>query len=479
MKPTKLLAMLGMGMIAACGGGGGGGQVAGIDGGGTPTPVATVVSKGTITGFGSVIVNGVHYDSNGADITIDDNPGLESDLAVGDIVVVKGTLNSSGTSGSADSIDFDDAVEGPISAIDLAGGTITVLGQTVVIDDLTSFDDRISPPTIGGLAQDDVVEVAGFFLTDGSISATRIEPKPAGGEFEVTGIVGSLTATSFQLNSLVVDFSSAMLDNFPGGAPAEGQPVEVKGTELGGAGQLIASRVEFKGNELAGSAGDRYEVEGYISNFDSPAQFEVDGVPVTTNGSTTYENGAVGELADDRKIEVEGDLNAAGVLVAEKIEFKLGTFIRIEAPVEDVKAATLTLLGVVVNVNVATRFEDKSDARVTQFDLADVNIGDYVAIRGYEDSSGVVATLLERDDARNDVSLRGFIESVSDPQFAILGVTIVTDALPAPTVFRDASGNVITPADFFGLDFSVPRLVEAKGQLSNGQILAEEVQREN
>jgi hypothetical protein len=124
MKPTKLLAMLGMGMIAACGGGGGG-QVAGIDGGGTPTPVATVVSKGTITGFGSVIVNGVHYDSNGADITIDDNPGLESDLAVGDVVVVKGTLSSSGTSGSADSIDFDDAVEGPVSAIDLAGGTIT------------------------------------------------------------------------------------------------------------------------------------------------------------------------------------------------------------------------------------------------------------------------------------------------------------------------------------------------------------------
>jgi len=478
MKPTKLFAMFGMAALVACGGGGGG-QVAGIDGGGTPTPVAGVVSKGTITGFGSVIVNGVHYDSNGAQITIDDNPGIESDLAVGDVVIVKGTLNASGTSGTADSIDFDDAVEGPISAIDSAAATITVLGQTVVIDDLTSFDDRISPASIAGLAIGDIVEVAGFVYPDGTISATRIEPKPAGGVFEVTGVIGSLTATTFQLNGLVVDYSAAMLDNFPSGGPASGQPVEAKGTELGNAGELIATRVEFKANELTGETGDRFEVEGFVANFVSATEFEVEGVPVRTNGNTTYSNGSAGDIADNRKVEVEGDIGADGVLVAEKIEFKLGTFIRIEAPVEDVQASTLTLLGVVVNVNVATRFEDKSAADVTQFGLGNVNIGDYVAIRGYEDSSGVVATLLERDDPRNDVSLRGFVETAADPQFTILGMTIVTDALPAPTIFRDAAGNTITSGDFFGLDFSQPRLVEAKGQLQNGQILAEEVQREN
>ena len=476
MNSTRLIAMFGMALLAACGGGGGG-EVAGIDGGGTPTPVAGVVSKGTITGFGSVIVNGVHYDSNGADITIDDNPGLESDLAVGDVVIVKGTLGSSGTSGSADSIAFFDAVEGPITAIDSTAGTIIVLGQTVIVDDATSFDDSISPASIFGLSVGDIVEVAGFFRTDGSISATRIEPKLPGGEFEVTGTISNLTATTFQLNSLVVDYSAAMLADFPGGTPAVGQPVEAKGSQLGGAGQLLATRVEFKGNELTGDAGDRFEVEGFIANFMAATEFEVEGVAVTTNGQTLYENGVAGDLAGNRKVEVEGDLNTAGVLVAEKIEFKQGSYIRIEATVGEVQATTLTLLGVVVNVNIATRFEDKSDARVLQFDLADVNVGDYVAIRGYEDSSGIVATQLERDDPRNDVSLRGFVETVADPQFTILGVTVVTNAPGVSTVFRDVDESAIAAGTFFGQ--ALDRLVEAKGTLSNGQILAEEVQLEN
>ena len=85
MKPNALILMSGALAVTACGSGGE--QVAGIDARGNQNPVA-VVSKGTITGFGSVIVNGVTYNTSTTTFTIDGAAGTEADLAVGDVVVV-------------------------------------------------------------------------------------------------------------------------------------------------------------------------------------------------------------------------------------------------------------------------------------------------------------------------------------------------------------------------------------------------------
>jgi len=117
--------------IAGCGGGNE--TVAGIDARGNPVASA-VAARGAITGFGSVIVNGVTYDTSSATFTIDGSDGLQSDLAVGDVIVLIGTVEADGTSPTALSITFDDAVEGPITAIDSVAQTLTVLGQLVRID---------------------------------------------------------------------------------------------------------------------------------------------------------------------------------------------------------------------------------------------------------------------------------------------------------------------------------------------------------
>ena len=60
-----------------------------------------MLSIGTITGFGSVHVNGVHFVTTGASIVVDGQPGTESDLRVGQVVRVEGQLDSSGTTGTA------------------------------------------------------------------------------------------------------------------------------------------------------------------------------------------------------------------------------------------------------------------------------------------------------------------------------------------------------------------------------------------
>lgn len=456
--------------IAGCGGGSE--TVAGIDARGNLPPTA-VAAQGAITGFGSVIVNGVTYDTSSASFTIDGTVGAQSDLAVGDVVVLLGTVESDGTSPTALSVTFDDAVQGPITAIDPVAQTLTVLGQTVRIDAETSFDDGISPRNLDGLSVDDVVEVSGFFLADGSISATRIEPKPAGDELELTGIVNNQVGTTFEINGFVVDFGSAMLQDFPGGTPEDGQRVEAKGDGLGGLGQLIATRVQFKGSDF-GDDGVHVELEGFVTRFASLTDFDVEGVPVTTNAQTIYENGTSIDVALNRKLEVEGEINAAGLLVATKVEIKASGFIRVDALVEDVQASQITVLGIVFGINASTRFEDKSAADLEIFNLSHVVVGDFVEIRGFDGTGGLVATRLEREDFDGEVALRGFIDSVNEPQFTILGVTSTTDGL---TEYSNLSGMPILAGEFFAQ--ANGRLVEVTGTLNGGSIDAGQVEFEN
>ena len=467
MKRNALIGTCCLLSIAACGSDSE--QVAGIDSRGTPVAV-TIVSKGTVTGFGSIIVNGVTFDTSNATFAIDGMTGAQSDLAIGQVVVVRGELDEDPTTGTANSVTFDDAVEGSIEAIDVAAGTITVLGQTIRIDAATSFDDDIDPATIDGLNVTDFIEVSGFFLADGTISATRIELRAMAGELELTGVVSNLSGTSFEINGFVIDFSAAMLEDFPGGMPENGQLVEAKGDALGAAGELLATRVEFKGGDF-GEDGDRAEVEGFITRFNSPTDFDGEGVPVTTNAQTVFEDGTSADLALNRKVEVEGDIDASGTIVAAEVEIEASGEIGIDSTVETTLGSQLTILGITVSVDESTRIEDKSSADMEPFTVADINVGDYLEIRGYEDNGGVIATLLERRDFDGEVAIRGFIDSVSDPDFTILGVTIQTIG---STVFEDLAGDSITAAEFFAQANGA--LAEASGTLNGSMIVAEEVE---
>ena len=474
MKPSRALLFLGTAAVTACGGSDG--QVAGIDGSGAPAPVATdITSQGTITGFGSVIVNGVRFDTSGATITIDGAVGTEADLAVGQIVVVRGTLDPDGTSGTASTVDFDDAVEGPIESIDLGNDSMVVLGQTVFVTADTSFEDDIDPAGLDGLNVGDIVEVSGYLDANGDIAATHIELEDPGDEFEVTGFAQNVDTAvmTLEIGALVLDYSGAMLDDFPNGMPEDGQLVEAKGTALGGNGELLATELEFKGNDVDFDDGDDVEIEGLITRFVSATDFDVNGIPVTTNASTEYERGSAADLALNVRVEVEGEANSSGVIVADEIEFEQEGELRIAGLVEDVQGDRLTVLGIEVLVDAQTEFDDQSDQDVQNFDLSDVNVGDYVEIRGFEDMGAFNATRLERDDDPGEVELRGFVDAVNDPEFTILGVTIQTNS---STDFEDDDVQ-IGAGEFFGQ--ALGRLVEAQGQLQGAVIVADEVELED
>lgn len=460
-------------LLAACSSGSGDGPVpvGAIDGGGF-----TVFATGPINAFGSVIVNGVRYDTSQAEILVDGQPGSEASLEVGQIVRVTASGNGSGL--AAERIEYDDNVEGPIAEIDLAASRLLVLGQTVLVTAGTSFDDDIPLRALDGLAIGDVIEVSGYVDSMQRIVATRIELDDDGDGFEVTGFVTNLDSAAmlFNINGLTVDYSQAVLEDFDGGQPADGDLVEAEGAQLGGNGELVALKVELKDDDFSDNIpGDAdIEIEGLITRFASAADFDVAGLPVTTDSGTRYEDGSEADLALDVLVEVKGSFDANGVLVADVIEFENDGSVRIDAIVDAVDAAAgrVTLLGIPVEISAETRLEDDSDLDMRRFSIDDINVGDWLEIRGRETATGsgiVAASRVERDEAENESTIRGFATDVGTSSFRILGLDIDTDV---NTEFSGTSATV-----FF--DTAEGRLVEADGNLDGGRFLATQVEFEN
>jgi hypothetical protein len=484
--------MLALSLVAlsACGGGGGGG---GDDAGPTspptsnPPPTAgigrTGLSVGPVTTFGSIVVNGVRYDTSSTDFTVDGTPGSESDLRVGDIVIVSGTVNDDGVTGTADSVIYDDIVTGPVESIDVAGNSLVVMGQVVLVRPETLFDDDFSPASLEGVAVDQVIEVSGVFDANGDIVASRIEPEEPGEEFEVQGPVTNLDSANsrFNIGTLTVDYSTATLEDFPGGEISEGDLVEASGSGFGASGEFIAASVELEDDFPDFGEDDYIEIEGYITRYVSAEDFDVSGIPVTTTSATEFEDGTAADLALNVKIEVEGNFNADSVLVAEEVEIERDNDVGVSATVDSVdeEASTVIVLGIPVIVGASTLIEDDSAAEVDPLTLADVNAGDYVEVRGRETAGGsgeILAARFERKDPEEDAELTGIVTEVSEPTLTILGVTIQTNG---STDFEDANGNPISSAAFFA-DVKVGSFVEVKG-LESGDttITAEEVEFES
>ena len=457
-------------LLAACGGGGGSDPSTPDD-----SPVVTV---GSITGFGSVHVNGMRFETNGAVVTLDGQPGTEAQLRVGQVVRIRGTRSGDARDCHASSIDFDDAVQGPVESVDATAGTLVVLGQGVQVDALTSFDDRLEPSSLTGVAVGAIVEVSGFRDADGVIHATRIEPKDAGELFEVTGTVANHDAAArrFTIAALTVDYSAAQLDDLPGGAPDNGLLVEVKGRTLDADGVLLATRVEGKRDDMDDDEDMEAEIEGVVTRFVSATDFAVSGHPVTTNSGIRFEDGSSADLALGVRVEVEGDVRE-GVLVAEKVKFEREADLRVSAEIDSIDAAagTLSVLGITVQTSATTRFEDKSDAQVRPFDVRNLRVGDFVEVRGSAGSvpDSIAAERLEREDPEDRIELRGIAADVAQPQLTILGVTVLTNA---GTEFEDEGDGEIGAADFFAR--AAGKLVSVDGRLEGDVLVAREIELE-
>jgi hypothetical protein len=299
-------------------------------GGGTG---GTGISTGDIAGFGSVVVNDVHFltdnnvapgfltkkISNGADKSRQRDRDV---FAVGMIVTVRhGTGDN-----NAQVIEYRDNLRGPIAVIASGADNIfEVLGQTVVVENAAIFPS---------LKRNDIVEVSGFADNAGRIRATYILPMsppmpPPAQEFEVKGFVSGSSSTGFRLGPLPDGSGKTVMVSYPPGGPANGTYVQVITTDwepVGGS--ITATRIEIFPARTDIPENVSFDLEGLVTTpwtgSGNDLSFAVEGKRVQWNDATEFAGGG-GTQEDtrqaNRKVQVQG-ANTGGVLFAARIVFR-------------------------------------------------------------------------------------------------------------------------------------------------------------
>lgn len=190
--------------------------------GGTGTPGGTGAPGGTgivgvITGFGSIFVDGLEigYDS-ATPVDIDGASGSANALRVGQVVAIEAEGPPSALKARNVAVRYQ--VSGPVDALTESGQMLHVAGQSVAIDSRLAGNASLQPGAW--------VAVSGLRRPDGTIVATRIDPRPAG-RVSVRGLLVRGPDGRLGIGGL-------HLAPAPGLAALDGQYVQVSGSYADG-----------------------------------------------------------------------------------------------------------------------------------------------------------------------------------------------------------------------------------------------------
>jgi hypothetical protein len=303
-----------------------------LAGGGTS---GTGVSTGAISGFGSVEMNGTHYltDSDVAPdfITHKFSHGMDNSSMTDNVLFRVGmvvTIHHEANDNNAQQIEYQDNLQGPIAAKNSgAENTVTVLGQTVVVNDAALF---------ASLELNEIAQVSGFVDSAGRIRATYIGRNPQshhhGGEFEVKGFVSRLSSSpaSFQLGPLPGGTGMTVTVSYTppvGNGLDNGMYVQVVTTGAQPAsGPIIATGIVQLSPRTVFPDKAMVDLEGLVTTpWTGPGNdlsFEVEGKRVQWYANTEFVGGNLnGTQQTNRRVQVQGTENS-GVLSAARIIFR-------------------------------------------------------------------------------------------------------------------------------------------------------------
>jgi Domain of unknown function (DUF5666) len=391
--------------LVACGGGGGGGDP-GTGGTGS-------FSRGAITGFGSIIVNGVRHDDSRASVSDEDDedsPGRsKDDLKLGMVVTVSGSAGTGTGTATANVITFGSELKGPVASINgstsTATGTSTgtptavtgtqtlvIIGQTVLIGTRTVFDPLTLPGGFADIGVGNILEVHGHLdAAANKLVATRISKENNANKFKISGRVASFNAGSktFMIGDETFNYAGADPDKIRV-ALADGINVKLRLTTAvpTATGSWQVTRIKSaarKGLEDKAKA----ELEGIVADLKTNT-FTVNGIEVDATNAQ-FPKGRDG-LVDGARVEVKGSL-VGGVLIASRVK------------IEDDKDEDneIELHGLVSGLDTTTKtFDlrglkvDYSAARFERGSAADLANGRNVEVKGSSANGGVVmATKIE------------------------------------------------------------------------------------
>ena len=413
-------------LMVACGGAGE------LGSGGTGT--GSSAALGTVTGLGSVFVDGVRFDDSNAAVQIDnltDTPDT-TEAKLGQRVQLAFTFN--GVDSLAQTVNIEPELVGAVDT--LVSNGFVVLGQTVVINTdpvagpVTQFDGGYTG--LGDVQISNLVEVHGVPRTTGSVTviqATRVEKRIAPGYLRVVGVVSALSkdGAQFSLGGLVVNASGAV--RVPAGrALANDQSVVVLASASGlqagsGAPVLTAGRVRIR--ERVNGPEQAY-VGGVVSNSVAATSFNLGGMAVNYDSATEITpKGAT--LANGAYVQVRGNFAADGSLSASRIKLRDGILdaeLRGTAIGYVALAKTFTVRDVPVSAAGTNVIDSSCPA-----DLSGV----YVEVKGTLRLTGIVAASVKcsADPApAGAVIERRGVASVTPVEYATNSFTLTVDGAP-------------------------------------------------
>lgn len=436
-----------------------------------PANTTTVTTNGIISGFGSIVVNGVHYSTDSTTISTDDNQqAAEHELAVGMMVLIEGSIHADGKTGTAKSVKYSAQLEGPVSFVDLANKTLTILGQVVAVDDLTIYE-QVSLNTIN---VGDVLEVSGYIKAPGQFYASRIERETKQkSPLKIYGIVSELNTTdqTFRCGNLVVSYSSARFEDFTQAQLANGQSIKVKASSYDATtNKLLASEIDLEKSSSATT--DKVWLEGVISNYQPDTALMINGQTFLLGADTKFEYGQRNQLANGVSIKLQA-VPVTNGWKAEKISFSQQAKLKLSGNVSalDLNNNSFSIGSTTFVVTPQTLLKDDSNRAVRYFDLKSLVVNDYVEVAAFKNADGVnIALKVERENnASTDstIELKGVPSAIDANGFILFGKNVVTDA----NTRYESNDALLSKSQFFAL-LNTTTVVEVRAVAAGNQLLA-------
>ncbi len=439
----------------------------------------TGITSGRVTGFGSMFVNGVKFDTDNAVFIRDGvSSKQQEDFNTGEIVSIKGTVNEGRKTGVATEVTFTDTLEGTVTSAPTEN-SIEILGQNVITNNLTVFHDfnKLSDLQLGN-----IVEISGFSSQE-NITASSIRLVDAsfttGSILEVEGNISALDSDSltFDINGLTVNYDNAVFSETSETNIANGDFVIVSSDQDIVGDILIATNITSVNNNLLPNT--YYEIEGFITEFNSTTDFELDYEnSITTNSDTVVTNGSLNDLKLDQLIIAIGTTDANGVLITDEIRFiESSSTLSIEANIEtiDIDNSSLVVLGQTINVDSFTLISDDTTEDFSEFNLSQLAVGDSVFVDISVINGENFANRLSKIPALNAAFIEGRITSVDSDlnEFTLANSRIKTDSA---TFFLNDDGDIISSETFFSsLEEDTSELSVEANYVPNQDIVATEV----
>jgi hypothetical protein len=287
-----------------------------------------------------VSVSGVDYNTSSTVLTVDGTSGHQSDLKNGMVVLLNATVihhndTNDPDQRTANTLLYEDTVEGVVQSVAPDGSSLVVLGQTVAITTTTIIDASIPGQIILNLVPGrDLIEVSGFITSEGAIVGTLIVLKTGSPDYEVKGIIKNYDAAhkTFEIGALTVDFEHAKVTAMPNASPStwNGLLVDVRGShvspESAGVLQITATKIKPEGlgeglDTGNGEEAEEVEIEGFITQVLGQSSFDLGNVHVQTTAGTTFKRGTLDDILHGAHVEVEGSL-LGGIVHATSVEFE-------------------------------------------------------------------------------------------------------------------------------------------------------------